>query len=147
MKKVLCIGLSLLFIAGCSLRDGSKKEEKFVNSLFYKQLVPIYSNSHETFLTPNSQTYSNSIVYIKGADHKDGWTTNTCRLLENENDYIVLKCQILNNDEEIFFKYSIIDGCFLRNKQSKCIKKYVKEYSYDKQGNLLQEGGFEVEID
>lgn len=34
MKKVLCIGLSLLFIAGCSLRAGSEKEEKFVNPLF-----------------------------------------------------------------------------------------------------------------
>ena len=147
MKKSLWVILSVLFVVGCSFQAGSKKEEKFVNSLFYKQLVPIYSNSHETFLTPNSQIYSNSIVYIKGANHKDGWTTNTCRLLENEKNYIVLKCQILNNNEEIFFKYSIIDGCFLRNKQDKCIKKYVKEYSYDKQGNLLQEGGFEVEID
>ena len=144
MKKVLCIGLSLLFIAGCSLRDGSKKEEKFVNSLFYKQLVPIYSNSHETFLTPNSQTYSNSIVYIKGADHKDGWTTNTCRLLENENDYIILKCQIFGSDE--FYRY-VPEECFLKDAKGICTARYIKEYSYDENWQRLGVATFVVELE
>ena len=45
MKKSLWIGLSLLFIAGCSFQAESEKEEKFVNPLFYKQLSPLSSNS------------------------------------------------------------------------------------------------------
>ena len=144
MKKVLWVILSVLFIAGCSFQAESEKEEKFVNPLFYKQLSPLSSNSHETFLTPNSQTYSNSIVYIKGADHKDGWTTNTCRLLENENDYIILKCQIFGSDE--FYRY-VPEECFLKDAKGICTARYIKEYSYDENWQRLGVATFVVELE
>ena len=144
MKKSLWVILSVLFVVGCSFQAGSKNEEKFVNPLFYKQLVPIYSNSHETFLTPNSQIYSNSIVYIKGANHKDGWTTNTCRLLENENDYIILKCQNFGSDE--FYRY-VPEECFLKDAKGICTARYIKEYSYDENWQRLGVATFVVELE
>ena len=144
MKKVLWVILSVLFIAGCSLRTESEKEEKFVNPLFYKQLSPLSSNSRETFLTPNSLRYSNSVIHKDGDNYKDGWTTNTCRLLENENDYIILKCQVFGSDE--FYRY-VPEECFLKDAKGICTARYIKEYSYDENWQRLGVATFVVELE
>ena len=96
MKKVALIcGLIALTTASCVLFN-QHKEEKFVNPLFYNPLIPISSIARETYLSPNSLKFSNSPVYKKDDNHKEGWTTQTCVLLENKQDYIVLKCSFYN---------------------------------------------------
>ena len=94
MKKVALIcGLIALMTTSCSLFD---RGEKFVNPLFYKPLIPISSIARETYLTPNSLKFSNSPTYKKNNNYKEGWTTHSCVLQENKQDYIILKCSFYN---------------------------------------------------
>ena len=91
MKKVLFACMAVLLITtACSLFT-QNKEEKFVNPLFYKPLIPISSIARESYLTPHSLKFSNSSTYKKNDDHKEGWTTQSCVLLENKQEYIILK--------------------------------------------------------
>ena len=94
MKKValICVLIALMTIS-CSLFD---RGEKFVNPLFYKPLIPISSIARETYLTPNSLKFSNSPTYKKNNNYKEGWTTHSCVLQENKQDYIILKCSFYN---------------------------------------------------
>ena len=96
MKKfwILLVGI-VLMSGGCYL-FAPNQEEKFVNLLFYKPLIPISSIARETYLTPKSLKFSNSILYKKGDTHADGWTIQKCFLQENKQDYIVLKCRFDN---------------------------------------------------
>ena len=94
MKKValICVLIALM-TTSCSLFD---RGEKFVNPLFYKPLIPISSIARETYLTPNSLKFSNSPTYKKNNNYKEGWTTHSCVLQENKQDYIILKCSFYN---------------------------------------------------
>ena len=94
MKKVALIcGLIALMTTSCSLFD---RGEKFVNPIFYKPLIPISSIARETYLTPDSLKFSNTPIYKKNNNYKDGWTTHSCVLQENKQDYIILKCSFYN---------------------------------------------------
>ena len=66
MKKLALICGLIALMTTSCALFNQNKEEKFVNPLFYNPLIPI------------------------------GWTTQTCVLLENKQDYIVLKCSFYN---------------------------------------------------
>ena len=96
MKRGLFACMAVLLITtACSLFT-QNKEEKFINPLFYKPLIPISSIARESYLTPHSLKFSNSSTYKKNDDHKEGWTTQSCVLLENKQEYIILKCSFYN---------------------------------------------------
>ena len=99
MKKVLWVILSVLFIAGCSLRTESEKEEKFVNPLFYKTLYPLTSMAWETKLTPTLK------ISVDGNDKEIA----VCKMLDNTYESITLKCtyfnRLIKEEETRFFKY------------------------------------------
>ena len=85
-KGVLVFGVIALMTTSCVLFH-QNKEEKF---------VPISSIARETYLSPNSLKFSNSPVYKKDDNHKEGWTTQLCVLLENKQDFVILKCRFYN---------------------------------------------------
>lgn len=95
MKKFWIFGVIVLMTTSCTLFNQSK-EEKFINPLFYKPLIPISSIARETYVTPLNLKFSNSSVYKKDDSHKEGWTTQSCVLLENKQDFIILKCHFYN---------------------------------------------------
>ena len=96
MKKIFlaCVVIALM-TTSCALFN-QNKEERFVNPLFYKRLIPISSIARETYLTPHSLKFSNSILYSSHDNYKDGWTTQSCILQENKKDYVLLKCKFYN---------------------------------------------------
>lgn len=88
-------------------------EEKFVNPLFYKTLLPISKIAWETKLTPNLQVISN-----------DGKTdVYTCKMLQNNMDYVTLQCTYFN-----ILQKSYVTDCY-QYKIWKCNPE--KEYCYD----------------
>mgnify|MGYP005805501429 CR=1 FL=1 len=150
MKKVdLLCGLIALMTTSCVLFN-QNKEEKFVNPLFYKQLAPFALGSKETYLTPTSMRYSNSIIHTKDDKHKDGWTVVPCKLLENKENYIVLKCKDIywqgKGKPYDIYKYQLED-CFIEDKNGKCTSLYVKEYHYDEYSTFPGESTYAVELD
>ena len=94
-KGVWVFGVIALMTTSCALFH-QNKEEKFVNLLFYNPLIPISSIARETYLSPNSLKFSNSPFYKKDDNHKEGWTTQSCVLLENKQDFVILKCRFYN---------------------------------------------------
>ncbi|MBE6462450.1 MAG: hypothetical protein E7005_01675 [Alphaproteobacteria bacterium] len=83
MKKVIVI-LAIL-VASCT----TLKKDKFVNPIFYKTMHPISKMVGETQITPTSYR----------SDYNGYITTGNCILLENEQNYIKLKCEILYSGE------------------------------------------------
>ena len=79
MKKLITIFTILL--ASCT----TLKKDKFVNPIFYKTMHPISKMVGETQITPTSYR----------SDYNGYITTGNCILLENEQNYIKLKCEIL----------------------------------------------------
>ncbi len=151
MKKVLFACMAVLLITtACSLFT-QNKEEKFVNPLFYKQLAPFAVGSKETYLTPTSMTYSNSIIHTKDDKHENGWTVVPCKLLKNEENYIVLKCKDIywrgKGTHYDIYKYQL-DRCFTTDDEGKCTSLYVKEYYYYKPDtSIYGESTYAVELD
>jgi len=79
MKNI--ITFLTIFLASCS----SIKKEQFLNPIFYKTMHPISKMVGETQITPTSYR----------SDYNGYITTGNCILLENEQNYIKLKCEIL----------------------------------------------------
>ena len=79
MKKLITIFTILL--ASCT----TLKKDKFVNPIFYKTMHPISKMVGKTQITPTSYR----------SDYNGYITTGNCILLENEQNYIKLKCEIL----------------------------------------------------
>ena len=136
MKKVLFCTMVVWATAACSLFG--PREEKFVNPLFYKQILPASRNAREMFLTPTMLMYSNSVIYTKNDTHKDGWTVLPCELLENEKDYIVMKCKDIAPATEWrdkIVRYNIyryqLGRCSEKNSDGKCTARYITEIGYD----------------
>ena len=151
MKKVLFACMAVLLITtACSLFN-QNKEEKFVNPLFYKQLAPFALGSKETYLTPTSMRYSNSNIHTGEDKHEEGWTVVPCELLENETNYIVLKCKDIYwrgmGKPYNIYKYQL-DRCFTTDDEGKCTSLYVKEYYYDKYPSVISgQSTYAVELD
>ena len=126
------------------------QEEKFVNLLFYKQLAPFAVGSRETYLTPTSMKYSNSVIHTENNKHEAGRTVVPCELLENEEDYIVLKCKDIywrgEGEHYDIYKYQL-DSCFLTDKNGKCTSLYVTEYYYKADTSIHGESTYAVELD
>lgn len=78
MKNVVFIGKMVAALSGCIRNtERTKQEERFVNPLFYKQLIPISSTARETYLTPNSLKFSNAVLYKENdVDKTDGQRKN-----------------------------------------------------------------------
>ena len=152
MTKILAYGgcIIILLISACSMFNQNNKE-KFVNPLFYKQLSPFALGSRETYLTPTSKKYSNSIIHTKEDKHENGWTFVPCELLKNEENYIVLKCKDIYwrgmGKPYDIYKYQL-DRCFITDEHGKCTERYVKEYHYETYPTqLFGESTFSVELD
>ena len=79
MKK--CIIILVILITSCT----SIKKDEFVNPIFYKTLHPISRTVSETQITPTSYR----------SEYNGYVTTGDCILLENKQNYIKLKCEIL----------------------------------------------------
>ena len=151
MRKVVLICGLIALIIGCLSWFYQNKEEKFVNPLFYKQLAPFAVGSRETYLTPTSMKYSNSIIHTENDKHEAGWTVVPCELLENEENYIVLKCEDIywhgKGERYDIYKYQL-DRCFFTDKNGKCTSLYVKEYYYDKYPSAIcGQSTYAVELD
>ena len=139
-----------LMSASCALFH-QNKEEKFVNPVFYKQLEPFALGSKETYLTPTSMRYSNSNIHTGKDKHEEGWTVVPCELLENETNYIVLKCKNIywrgEGTHYDIYKYQL-DRCFTTDDEGKCTSLYVKEYYYYKPDtSIYGESTYAVELD
>ncbi len=82
------------------------KKETFVNSLFYKRLQPVHVQDSDMYLTPNSRA---SLYFTPRAGDKmydAGWDYKKCDLLENEQDYILMRCQTpTSKDKDAFSEY------------------------------------------
>ena len=107
MKKFVCLFLVLL--TACSLFQ--KKEERFVNPLFYETLYPISNTDTEKRLTPTK-------IYSKSVDPE-----LDCQLLENNQTEVVLSC-LIEEHYSLLFKYVLTDfyhyqGC-----------RVVEQYTY-----------------
>ena len=83
MKKL--ITLFTLFLASCT----SVKKDEFVNPIFYKTMYPISTIASETQITPTSYR----------GEYNGYVTTGNCILLENKQDSIKLKCEMLYSGE------------------------------------------------
>ena len=118
MKKVLWIGLSLLFIAGCSFQAGSEKEEKFVNPLFYKKLYAISKIAWDTTLTPVSQ-------FKQDPDDDKYYYKSTCKTIKNDKTDVLMECTFYNpltdNMQTDYYQYTITE----------CDERCIKRYGYD----------------
>jgi hypothetical protein len=79
MKKL--ISILTIFLSSCI----TFKKDEFVNPIFYKTLHPISKMVGETLITPTSYR----------CEYNGYATTGDCILLENEQNYIKLKCEIL----------------------------------------------------
>ena len=151
MKKIALIcGLIALTTTSCVLFN-QNKEEKFVNPLFYKQLAPFALGSKETYLTPTSMRYSNSNIHTGEDKHEEGWTVVPCELLENEINYIVLKCKDIYwrgmGKPYNIYKYQL-DRCFTTDDEGKCTSLYVKEYYYfSADTSIYGQSTYAVELD
>lgn len=75
-----------------TLAQEKLKKETFVNPLFYEKLDAIATEGRDTYITPNSLVYSNSNNVDNDTKYVTGWTREDCELLENEQDYVVMKC-------------------------------------------------------
>ena len=91
MKKLITI--FTIFLASCT----SIKKDEFVNPIFYKTMYPVSITAWKTKLTPTS--------YISQNDGKK--ITGNCILLENEQNYIKLKCE-MQYPEKNYTKTEII---------------------------------------
>ena len=78
MKKFIVI--LAIFVASCT----TLKKDKFVNPIFYKTMHPISKMVGETQITPTSYR----------SEYNGYITTGDCVLLENEQNYIKMKCEM-----------------------------------------------------
>ena len=78
---IILISIFTILLASCT----TLKKDKFVNPIFYKTMHPISKMVGETQITPTSYR----------SDYNGYITTGNCILLENEQNYIKLKCEIL----------------------------------------------------
>ncbi len=82
------------------------KKETFVNPLFYKKLQSVSAYNDNLYLTPDSRASS---YFSSPADDKKydtGWDYKKCDLLENEQDYILMRCQTFTSkDKDAFPEY------------------------------------------
>ena len=95
--------------------------------------------------------YSNSIIHTKDDKHEKGWTVVPCELLENEINYIVLKCKDIywrgEGERYDIYKYQL-DRCFLTDQDGKCTSLYVKEYYYyTEDTSLCGQSTYAVDLD
>ena len=107
MRKLFL--LCTLVVTACSLFQ--KKEERFVNPLFYETLYPIPNTDTEKRLTPTK-------IYSKSVDPE-----LDCQLLENNQTEVVLSC-IIEENYSLLFKYVISDDFYTENCQ--LIEQYVR---------------------
>ena len=151
MKKFLIVFLVCLTF-GCA-NEKLKQDETFKNPIFYKQLEPISKISRETFLTPTSIRYSNEPFYQKGVPPKEGWTEGKCKLLENEEDYIIMKCTYHNQkymyDGATFVsKFSVTPGHGLSCKDGICQEQYVIEEDLNEKTGMVEgQSTYAVDMD
>ena len=117
MKKLITIFTILL--ASCT----SIKKDEFVNPIFYKTMYPVSITAWKTKLTPTS--------YISQNDGKK--ITGNCILLENEQNYIKLKCEMqypeknYTKTEIIKYEISINMPPYLYNENEQEIIEYTLE--------------------
>ena len=117
MKNI--ITFLTIFLASCS----SIKKEQFLNPIFYKTMHPISITAWKTKLTPTS--------YISQNDGKK--ITGNCILLENEQNYIKLKCEMQypekkhTKTEIIKYEISINMPPYLYNENEQEIIEYKLE--------------------
>ena len=117
MKKLITIFSILL--ASCS----NLKKDEFVNPIFYKTMYPVPITAWKTKLTPTS--------YISQNDGKK--ITGNCILLENEQNYIKLKCEMqypeknYTKTEIIKYEISINMPPYLYNENEQEIIEYTLE--------------------
>ena len=78
-------------LCGCSLFSAESGKEKFKNPLFYEPLDPISRIAWKTTLTPTQKIVDNGHGYTR---------TNECDLVENEQAYVALRCNIYSICEE-----------------------------------------------
>ena len=105
MKKL--IALFTILLTSCT----SVKKDEFVNPIFYKTMYPISTIASETQITPTSYR----------GEYNGYVTTGDCILLENKQDSIKLKCEMLYSGET--------------NTRTEIIKyelaKYINPYTYN----------------
>ena len=151
MKRICLTCIIIALTTASCVFINKEKEEKFVKPLFYKQLAPFAVGSRETYLTPTSMKYSNSIIHTKDDKHEKGWTVVPCELLENEINYIVLKCKDIywrgEGERYDIYKYQQ-NRCFLTDQDGKCTSLYVKEYYYyTEDTSLYGQSTYAVDLD
>lgn len=117
-----------------TLAQEKLKKETFVNPLFYEKLEAVSTNARDTYLTPNSLVFSNSPSVDNDKKYKNGWTHEACKLLENEQDSIGMKCILVHPDFKnpaVELYRFIIKPCNDKNDNYlKCSYK-IEERSYD----------------
>ena len=117
MKKLITIFTILL--ASCT----SIKKDEFVNPIFYKTMHPISKMVGETQITPTSYR----------SDYNGYITTGNCILLEDEQNYIKLKCEMqypeknYTKTEIIKYEISINMPPYLYNENEQEIIEYTLE--------------------
>ena len=117
MKKVIVI-LAIL-VASCT----TLKKDKFVNPIFYKTMHPISKMVGKTQITPTSYR----------SDYNGYITTGNCILLEDEQNYIKLKCEMqypeknYTKTEIIKYEISINMPPYLYNENEQEIIEYTLE--------------------
>ena len=84
MKKILSTLIIYFVLGGC--QSISPKEETFKNPLFYKKMVNLSSNYFwDIKLTPTTMT-----SYLR---HTDTVWVQKCDLIKNEETYIIMSCE------------------------------------------------------
>ncbi len=116
MKKFLIFLCTLL--TACSLFQ--KKEERFVNPLFYETLYPIPNTEAETRLT-TSKIYSESTI-----------PERMCQLLKNTERELIFSCEYDHPHEghvsDVLYKYVLSDDFYTEN----CQLVYKYDFYIDK---------------
>ena len=88
MKKfILVLGLCLAFSVNVQADDNSDKQE-FVNPIFYQPLEPRSTHSGYAYITPTF------IKFMTPLDKNLIDTQGQCELLENQENFIKLLCNI-----------------------------------------------------
>ncbi len=123
IKKILLFPITLLLLSCATPED-----ERFVNPVFYETMEPISRMSWETHITPTSKMEISSNGYIE---------TAKCKMLENTEDTVSLKCIEFNqlthelNKQEGVEKRDEYDCWISTFKLTPCTDYwYCKHYGY-----------------
>jgi len=102
-------------------------EVKFKNPVFYEKMKPLSRSTNPVRITPD---------FIEFDMKEDGSAKGPCELLENEDNYITVRCIVVypNGDEDTYKLRYTIEGCWMEEEPFCDLK--IREDDIDSRGTI-----------